>query len=281
MRWPKYIGILVVFVILTSGCVSGAITDPGIVNKMIEIEQTPVIEPGGQGQFMLALRNPTNGNVSMENITLTTSIYFYTTIDEALDVSSIQSPPSIYVDGERKGTEYVLSANPLAPNESREVSFYILTNDQTPHGSYFKQSTYFVRFMLAFTFENQSYAMASRGYFNDTEWDWLTNSEVDESGINRTYLSELGYDGILPDSSFSLFKPIPMWPFYVLVALTIFFAFIAFSYYILDNPGKYPKLEKRLQQYRGKFHQFRRLQKHGLGRSGGEVDVPPGDEESE
>ena len=95
--------------------------------------------------------------------------------------------------------------------------------------------------------------MVSRGHFDETQWYQLTETEAGAGEINQTYLAELGYDGLIPDSAFSLKIPIPMWPFYGLVALTGFVGFLAFASYVLDNPGAYPKIEMKLLRLSGRL----------------------------
>jgi hypothetical protein len=68
-----------------------------------------------------------------------------------------------------------------------------------------------------------------------------------------TYLSELGYDGIIPDSAFSLRLPIPKWPFFLLVGLTVLSGVMAISFHVLDNPGRYPKAEVKLLRLSGRI----------------------------
>ena len=161
------------------------------------------------------------------------------------------------------------------------ISFKIITESSTPHGGIFSQSTYFIRFWLEFEFDGGNYTMISRGYINDDDWRRLDMDDDDGSGINRTYLAEMGFDGLLPNTSFTLYTPLPGWPFYLLIIATIGTAALAINFHILDNPGKYPRLEKRLQKYGGKFNQFRRLQKRRLGSARRKVDVPRRDKKGD
>ena len=75
--------------------------------------------------------------------------------------------------------------------------------------------------------------------------------------MNTTYLKSLGVDGILPDSSFGIKIPIPRWPLGVIVAGCAGLSFMALYYFTLDNPGKYPRLEKRFYYLRGKLRETR------------------------
>ena len=69
------------------------------------------------------------------------------------------------------------------------------------------------------------------------------------------YISSLNVDGIIPDSSFGIKKPIPKWPLNVLITLTIVFAGLSVIFY-LEEEETYPELNKWLQKVRGKFNQF-------------------------
>jgi len=100
--------------------------------------------------------------------------------------------------------------------------------------------------------------MVSRGYFDDAMWTHLTETETGAGDVNQTYLAELGYDGIIPDSAFSVKIPIPRWPFYALVVLTAFVGFLAFASHVLENPGTYPKTEVKLLRLSGKLDIYRR-----------------------
>ncbi|MFO7619227.1 MAG: hypothetical protein R6W91_06175 [Thermoplasmata archaeon] len=232
-----------------------SIEEPRFVNRMISDFQTPSIEPGGSGTFRFSVNNPDpiNLTAAMENVSIEISIYHYATLEESLPVSEISNPPVIV---ESSGTALEVDCGNIQPGAEYPVEFNIDTVKKTPHGSYFSQSSYFVRFMLAFSYQGANFTMASRGHFTDQEWELL--KEGGGAGeINRTYLKELGYDGIIPDSAFSVRIPIPMWPFYALVGLTALSGAMAFSFHVLDNPGRYPKLELRLLRLSGRLAMYR------------------------
>ncbi len=234
-----------------------SIEEPRFVNKFLDDFSTPSIVPGQSGVFSLSVNHPDAFNLTspMENATLSISIYHYATLEESLDVSDIDKTPIIVESG---SPEMTVNCEDIQPGTDYSVEFTIDTEKNTPHGSYFSQSTYFVRFNLTFTYENVNYTMVSRGHFNDSQWYHLTETEAGAGELNQTYLSELGYDGIIPDSAFSVKIPIPRWPFYGLVVLTAFVGFLAFASYVLDNPGMYPKLEVKLLRLNGKLDIYRR-----------------------
>ena len=77
-------------------------------------------------------------------------------------------------------------------------------------------------------------------------------------------LEKLEVDGIIPDSSFGIKKPIPKSPLYVLISLTILFASLSIVFY-LEEEGTYPELNKWLQKQRGKLNQLRLRLKYRKG----------------
>ena len=86
-------------------------------------------------------------------------------------------------------------------------------------------------------------------------WEEATTN-VTENSPGNIDLEKLEVDGIIPDSSFGIKKPIPKWPLYVLISLTILFASLAIVFY-LEEEGTYPELNKWLQKQRGKLNQLR------------------------
>jgi len=255
---PLPVMTLILALILLAPAVQGqSIEEPRFVNRFLDDFSTPSIVPGGSGIFSLSVNHPDAINLTgqMENVSLSISIYQYATLEESLPVSSIDNPPEIAESG---APDMVIDCGDILPGASYQVEFTINTDKSTPHGSYFSQSTYFVRFILAFEYEGQNHTMASRGYFNDTQWAHLTETETGAGQVNQTYLEELGYDGIIPDSAFSVRVPIPRWPFYALMVLTAIVGFLALASHILDNPGAYPKLEQRLLRLNGGVDIYRR-----------------------
>ena len=258
-RFAIIFAVLIMILIFIPITDAQEVRDPGKVNKLLSDFDTPQIIPGNSGTFKFTLNNPYGEN--MTSIHLNISVYKYATIDTSADVVDIKNPPIIQQSMKQ---EYPRSVHNLSSNDKCNITFTIYTRKDTPHGSYFSQSTYFVRFWLEFNYSGEEYTMFSRGYFTDEQWDSLTSDEDGIGGVNQTYMRELGCDGIIPDSSFGVKIPIPMWPFYLLVSLTIFFAFLACMFYLEENPGQYPWLEKRFQRLQGKMNQFLRLSKHGL-----------------
>ena len=95
------------------------------------------------------------------------------------------------------------------------------------------------------------------------QWEDATTN-VTEGSPGNINLDVLGVDGIIPDSSFGIKKPIPQWPLYVLITLTIVFAGLSVIFY-LEEEGTYPELNKWLQKRRGKLNQLRLRLKYRKG----------------
>ena len=86
-------------------------------------------------------------------------------------------------------------------------------------------------------------------------WENATTN-VPEGSPGNINLDVLEVDGIIPDSSFGVKKPIPKWPLYLLITLTIVFAGLSVIFY-LEEEGNYPELNKWLQKQRGKLNELR------------------------
>jgi hypothetical protein len=257
MRFRPVTLAMMALVLLTPLSMAQSIDEPRFVNKLLDDFRTPVIVPGQSGDFSLNINNPDPVNLtgSMTNVMLNASIYQYATLEESRPVGEIPNPPIVVQSG---GVEYGFHGITIGPGGEHTVTFTVSTEKSTPHGSYFSQSTYFVRFWLEFEYEGVNYTMVSRGYFNDQQWLHLTQTETGAGEVNQTYLQELGYDGIIPDSAFAVKIPIPMWPLYLLMLCTVFVGCLAVSFYILDNPGSFPRVELHLLRLTGRCHQLRR-----------------------
>lgn len=248
-----------VFIMLQSA-VSADIASPGspqYANNIFSDFVTPTVAPGDSLTFEFNLTNPYDDPAAvMHNTTLTIGIYRYATQEEVRDVDGDFDDPPLF---DNDSPEKVIDLGVIDLTETERISLDISTRKSTPHGSYFMQSTYFVRLKLEFDFEgsNATVTLQSKGFFTDEEWDEMVSFEPEESIVNVTYMNELGVDGLIPDSSFGLKIPIPRWPLALLIAGCVGTAFVALYYFVLDNPGKYPGLEKRFYQLRGKLSKLR------------------------
>lgn len=210
---------------------------------------TPQLMPGKAGIFNFTMKNRYDRKIT--DAILTIEIYKYATIHTSKDIQEIDNPPKIRKSGNQSVT---FKFYEISINETVEVAFVIQTEKNTAQG------TYFVRCKLSFLYNSTEYNMKSRGYFSNEIWGKATES-ADENSPGNINLTYLGCDGILPDSTFGVKNPIPIWPLYVLAFLTIFFAVLAIIFYVEDTQSS-PWLNKRIQRLRGKFNQFRRFLKH-------------------
>jgi hypothetical protein len=231
---------------------------PRYANNFLSSFQTPTVAPGQMVDFSFNLTNPYNGSDAiMQNVTLVVGIYMYATQEKAEAVTDSFPHPPLIRGTTTEWKENIPDVLPNLPNQTPRIELPIHTSKKTPHGSYFSQSTYFVRFNLTFNFPDNStdVVLKSRGCFTENEWNTIVSFEGNQSIVNTTYMKSLGVDGILPDSSFGIKIPIPRWPLGVIVAGCGGLSFMALYYFTLDNPGKYPRLEKRFYYLRGKLRE--------------------------
>ena len=226
--------------------------------------RTPQIVPGGSGGYQFTVRNRYNG--TFDNASLTVEIYKWATLEEARDIEHVFSPPRI---SEGAGQSYTAAISSLGPNQTYSLKIAISSSKSTPQG------TYFVRHGIQFDYNGSHLLMKSRGFFSNRLWDNATTNQNGSRAVGGINLTMLGVDGILPDSSFSVKEPIPMWPLALLVGLTILFGALALVYYLMDEKG-HPLLKKRFYKSAGKLKQARRLTEQELRKLRRGVEVPPG-----
>jgi len=258
IRWAAAAALT--FLLVSSGAAYADIALPGMphyANNIFSGFVTPTVRPGDSLVFGFNMTNPYDDPVcTMVGLNLTVGIYRYATQEEVRDVDAEFEDPPVFENGE---PEISLAYDELPLGETVRVNLTVSTDKDTPHGSYFSQSTYFVRLKLVFSFEGNDtlVVLQSRGFFTEAEWDEMVSFDPDESIVNLTYMYSLGVDGLIPDSSFGIKIPIPRWPLGVLIGACCFTAFMALFYFVLDNPGKYPSLEKRFYKLRGELSELR------------------------
>jgi hypothetical protein len=258
IRWAA--AAVLTFVLLASGAGSADIASPGMpqyANNIFSGFVTPTVKPGDSLMFGFNMTNPyDDAACTMTNITLTVGIYRYATQEEVRDLDAEFEDPPVFGNGE---TETDLEFEQISLGETVRVNLTISTDEDTPHGSYFSQSTYFVRLRLVFEFEGNDtpVVLQSRGFFTAEQWDEMVSFEADQSIVNMTYMESLGVEGLIPDSSFGIKIPIPRWPLGLLIGGCCLAAFMSLYYFVLDNPGKYPSLEKRFYKLRGELCELR------------------------
>ena len=257
----KVLGIIIIIMMLpiAQSEIDEYTSHPGNIPNFHNFE-TPQLEPGDNGAFSLEIQNRYINNIT--NISINAEIYHRADIDESEGLDEINSGkrPTItencwnYKGDEENCTE---SSSPkiasyniglILINQTIQLTFDVNTNEDTEEG------TYFVRFSMNYELNETERVLQSRGYWNMEQWTNATTNLSDDYPGNIN-LNSLNVDGIIPDSSFGIKKPIPKWPLYILITLTIVFAGLSVIFY-LEEEERYPELNKWLQKMRGKFNQF-------------------------
>ena len=225
---------------------------------------TPQLEPGDKGDFSLDIHN--RYGEPIESVTIVAEIYHRADIDESEALDKIPSGErpvirntcwNLNCSETSDVKKAIFNVGTMGANETIFFEFEILSNDDT------KEGTYFVRFSMNFDHNGTSRVMQSRGHWSMEQWEEATTN-VTEGSTGNINLEVLGVDGIIPDSSFGIKKPVPKWPLYVLITLTVVFAGLAVVFY-LEEEGNYPELNKWLQKQRGKLNQLRLRLKYRKG----------------
>ncbi|MEE3242617.1 MAG: hypothetical protein VX188_02250 [Candidatus Thermoplasmatota archaeon] len=223
---------------------------------------TPQLEPGQEGEFSLDIHNRYDD--SLENAVIVAEIYHRADIDESESLDEIPSKERPYIRETCWSSGQDENENCIATTDSRKATFDIGTIEfnetislefEVQSKEDTKEGTYFVRFSMNFDYNSTARVMQSRGYWSMEQWEDATTN-VTEGAPGNINLEVLEVDGIIPDSSFGIKKPIPLWPLYVLITLTVLFAGLSVVFY-LEEEGNYPELNKWLQKQRGKFNQLR------------------------
>jgi hypothetical protein len=277
-------GILIAFSILLSSTSAGQNTDflrEGVSNPaeipLFENFKTPGIVPGNSGTLKFTITNRYefavnntminvnntiyNVTKTMYNVTLVLNIYRYVTLEKSKNVTKISNGPRI-VSGNEGLSEIIDQYTAvffwpmLTWNQTLPVELKIKSSSDSPQG------TYFVRMHLKFKFKfNVTYfKMKSRGHFNDTKWDSAQPEPTDPDKypiVGRLDLNVLKVDGIIPETSFRIKEPIPLWPFYVGVGLAVLFLVLAGVFYLMDEKGKFPNAKRKLDNLGEKVSNFR------------------------
>ncbi len=236
------------------------VANPGEVPNFDDFA-APTIIPGTTGKlkFTITNRYTFNDDNNMINVSLVLNIHRYVTLEESKDVKKISHGPKIV-----SGNDALLTIRDqftvefywqkIAPNETVPVEISIKSSSESPEG------TYFVRMHINFTFNGTYFEMKSRGHFTNAQWEHAqpNANETDEYPIvGRLDLVKLGVGGIIPDTSFRVKEPIPLWPFYVGVGLAISFLILAGVFYFMDEKGKFPETKRKLDDFGEKVSNFR------------------------
>ncbi len=257
---------------------------PTKVPKFEFASQGGGIEPGASGTYAFTMRN--RYNASMFNVTVTVEIYRFATVEPERVVnlsgpadgsrfqpdSPFGTPPVFADTGNLRASVFAAT---LAANATLELSQTVRSAPSTPEGVYFTRHR--VEFDYAnFTVPGQvaprqaHFAMVSRGSLADGEWASINYTDLEGT------LAALNISGIVPDSSFSIKRPAPLWPLGLLVGATVAAGTLALAEYLVaTDPEKHGRLNRALLQLAGKWHILRvstaeelraRLKRRGAGK---------------
>lgn len=201
-------------------------------NIAVRIVHTPDISPGSSGIIEIAILNPYAQPA--DNVTLTLTIYSYANSTVDMPVASLPASRLPSLNGSISRS-YIVGT--LSPGEGRTLNITVQTHAHTLHGSFFSQSTYFVSEVLSMTVNHTSIRFASRGVFSQSEWNIIVEEVDGHQSVNYTYLNVLGYQGIIPDTSFGVNTPAPFYLFYAAALLSVLFAISALILYTHEKRG--------------------------------------------
>ena len=205
---------------------------------------TPQMVPGDKRMLNFSITN--RYEEEMRNIRLWLEIYHQARIDESENISGISEPPYFLSSG---NMTLFITFGIIESNATAFVNAAIKSKTGTREG------TYFVRTSLSFRYSNTTYHMKSRAHFSKELWDKATSDEDDHETTGAINLTTLEVDGIIPETTFGVRKPIVIWPIYVFAALAAFFAGLAIFVYLLEEEA-YPRLNKRVEEHRRKLNEL-------------------------
>jgi len=225
------------------------ISAPNKVPDMSYFRTSPdTINPGTNGKLNFTIMDRYQN--SMYNVNLTVEVYKWATIEEAKNISKVHHPPVIK---EGQDQTYLYKVGTMGPGIGINIQMTLETRSDTPEG------TYFVRTMMTFEYGNGSYVMKSRGYFTNAQWESATDQLNLNQSVGGINITSLGVDGILVDTSFSVKKPMPMWPLALLIGLTVLFAVLAVVLYLVEEEKGNVRLKKMFFPQAGKVQQRKML----------------------
>ncbi len=213
--------------------------------------KTPTLAPGETGKLEFTVRN--RYLEPIRNVTLVVEIYRWATLEESKPVSKVSKGPKFTGCNERdsviRDDSVSMKIEMLAVGLNHTVQLDIKAREESPDG------VYFVRTMLEFDYANETgIDMRSRGYFSDQAWDRATRPDLTgEAGtINLTLLNTTA---IIPDTSFSVKDPNPLWrtcALSFLIAGIVIFGSLAVVFYMIEEQGKqFPRFEKAMEKVKG------------------------------
>lgn len=250
--WAAVLSVAVALAPSTMGDLMEVMEAPSRVPHFDFISLGNGIAPGSTGVYGFAIDN--RYNASMENVTVTVEIYKWETVEEVANASDLPFPPRVTATG---GLNQTFTIPSIAFNGSAQVRMPIKADPKSPEG------VYLARHSLEFDYGNFTvpgngtpryahFVMKSRGFFNASQFASINYSDLEAS------LEDLGVQGIIPDSSFSVKQPAPLWPLASLVVLTALTGTLSVAYWLAaNNPGGHPRLTRSLLRMEGKIRVWR------------------------
>jgi len=216
--------------------------DPEFVNQLITGVAAPVFSPGENAILSLNLSNPFSSTIS--EISILAEPYLIVYENGESDWSGVVAPPKLI---NLTANSSMIHITTMLPKEKIKLGWSVITTEATSRGSLFAQSVYLVRLSLSFNVTDQRVHYTSKGFLTDSQWDELTISDKKDSTIfNNTYLSELGYEGIIPDVSFIVRDKMPLWPAISIVGVSFITGLLAVYYHLKSDPMAAPRLYRIL-----------------------------------
>ena len=227
-------------------------SDPVNVNKIVTEFEPSILTPGTFGYLSLRLTNPFS--VEISNISILAEPYLFVQQDGSAQWEGLAHLPTMRNASSNSGTINILH---LLPNENRTLYWRIDADSSAPHGSWLAQPIYLVRLLIKFDGDNENVSYASRGFFSDDEWTELrTAGDLSVGGVNQTYLLSLGFNGIIPDTSFMVKEEIPLWPVVVIGAVAILSFIYAVHLYSIKTQGTADRLVFTISRTRLALRRF-------------------------
>ena len=228
-----------VIISLFAGCAGAQWSDPTDVNRLVTEVKAPVFQPGESATISFLFTNPFEYDIV--NATLVAEPYLLIESDGKGYWQGVVDPPIL--SNSTSESNRITIAQLLA-GQNLTAAWTISSKPSTTHGGVFSQSVYYVRLSIEFSIAGDNASYASRGFFSDEQWQKLTHPSINDSmgGINGTYLTELGYDGIVPDTSFIIREGIPIWPPVLILAIAAVTCIIGIFYHLKRNPSENPRV---------------------------------------
>jgi hypothetical protein len=245
---------------------------------------TPDLTPGDSGTLDFSVGNR-YADATIRGLVVVVEVYKYATRDGASPVDRGFAHAPAICDKVRprercSSSERIGGFPDLAPGSVPLVlRFDVHTSPATPHGALFDPAAYFVRISLEFTHartvgQNASelrYKLISRGFVTDADWEQASKGAgLDMSIISARYSTPgLGYldvIGIVPETSFTVREPFPLWPLGLVVGLAALTGALGVMLWMNEAHGSFPWLRRALDRGTGKLR--RRIPSRSRARRG-------------